>query len=338
MIASVLVSARRRDCLHQTPIEAQPPRSGGAGPQARGSRNKFVPSCRPIQRVDLWTRRSQSVVRGLGGGAEQSPLILRNLDGKAERERVSNPSDTLPGLLTRDPECALRRMGLPKGEVLDGLARRARVSRRAHPFPSLNSLPQSYGRGFGTCSLPYLKRAERVERSWIDRRFWLMLERAGSAGSARLLSFLFAGHESLQVEGLVPQKHVVDRSAEFGRQNAECLSLAVILFQPSEVFLPYRVAAQEEGGRFGEGPLEMDVAHLAARLLFRLTGGLMGTLDQASVRDKFLDSGKTAEVVNLIEQGQREDLSNAGDGAKKVELPVAVLADLVNQVEPPCPG
>jgi hypothetical protein len=36
MIASALVSKRRRDCLHQTPIEAQPPQSGGAGSQARG--------------------------------------------------------------------------------------------------------------------------------------------------------------------------------------------------------------------------------------------------------------------------------------------------------------
>ena len=39
MIASALVSKRRRDCLHQTPIEAQSPQSGGAGPQARGPRN-----------------------------------------------------------------------------------------------------------------------------------------------------------------------------------------------------------------------------------------------------------------------------------------------------------
>jgi len=80
MIASALVSTRRRDCLHQTPIEAQPPRSGGAGPQARGPRNDSVPSCRPIQSVDSWIRRSRSVVRGLGGGAEQSPSILRDPD------------------------------------------------------------------------------------------------------------------------------------------------------------------------------------------------------------------------------------------------------------------
>ena len=68
MIASVLVSQRRRDCLHQTPIEAQPPRNGSAGPQARGPRNDSVPSCRPIQRDDSWIRRSRSVVCGLGGG------------------------------------------------------------------------------------------------------------------------------------------------------------------------------------------------------------------------------------------------------------------------------
>ena len=88
MIASVLVSKRRRDCLHQTPIEAQPLQSSGAGPQARGPRNDFVPSCRPIQKIDSWIRRSRSVVRGLGGGAGQSPSILRDPDGKTEREQV----------------------------------------------------------------------------------------------------------------------------------------------------------------------------------------------------------------------------------------------------------
>ena len=156
MIASVLVSTRRRDCLHQTPIEAQPPQSGGAGPQARGPRNDFVPSCRPIHRVDSWIRRSRSVVRGLGGGAEQSPWILRDLDGKTERERVSNPSDTLPGSCAMDPECARRRMGWSQDRILDGWALMARVMRRAHPLPSLN--------------VPYLKRAEQVERTSFGRR------------------------------------------------------------------------------------------------------------------------------------------------------------------------
>jgi len=69
MIASVLVSTRRRDCLHQTPIQAQPPRSGGAGPQDPRPRNWFVPSCRPIHRVDSSVRRPRSVdIRGRGRG------------------------------------------------------------------------------------------------------------------------------------------------------------------------------------------------------------------------------------------------------------------------------
>src|SRR5436305_1606151 len=332
MIASVLVSKRRRDCLHQTPIEAQPPRSGGTGPQARGPRNDSVPSCRPIHSVDSWIRRSRSVVCGLGGGAEQSPSILRDPDKKAEQERVSNPSGRLPGLLAKDPECARRRMGLPQGEILNGLARRARVGRRAHPLLSLSIASQFCGYGRLTRAFAYLGRAEPIGRAPFGRRSWLTVERVETAGSARLLSSL-SGHEPLQLEGFVPQQHVVDGPAELGRQNAQSLALAVLFFQQREVFLSYRIAAQEQGGGFGEGPLEVDIAHFAARSLFLLAVRFMGSLHQARVGEKVLDSGEAAEVVNLVEQGQREDLSDAWDRAEEVELPVVVLADLMNQVE-----
>jgi hypothetical protein len=332
MIASVLVSKRRRDCLHQTPIGAQPPRSGGAGLQARGLRNDSVPSYRPIQRVDSWIRRSRSVVGGLGGGAEQSPLILRDPDVKAERERVSNPSDTLPGLLTMEPECAQRRMGLPKGEILDGLARRARVGRRAHPLPSSNVASQFCGRDLLPRVFPYLTRAEQVERTPLDRRSSMTVERFESAGTARLLSSLNR-HESLQFEGLAPQQHVIDGPAQLGGQNAKSLSLAVLFLKPSEVLLPNRVGAQEQGSCFGEGPLEVDITHLPAGQFLRLAGRFVGSLHQASIGEKILDSGEAAEVVNLVEQGQREDFSNSRNRTEKIELSVAVLADLVNQVE-----
>jgi hypothetical protein len=97
MPSSASFRQRCRDRLHQTPIEAQPSRSDGAGRWARGPRNDFVPSCRPIQRVDSWIRRPQSVVCGLGGGAEQSSSILRDPDLKTERERASNHREKLPG-------------------------------------------------------------------------------------------------------------------------------------------------------------------------------------------------------------------------------------------------
>jgi hypothetical protein len=318
MIASVLVSKRRRDCLHQTPIEAQPPQSGGTGPQARGPRNDFVPSCRPIQRVDSWIRRPRSVVRGLGGGAGQSFSTFRDPDEKPERERVSNPSDTLPGSCAMDPECARRRMGWSQSEVLDGSALLARVMRRAHQLPSF--------------TVPFLKRAEQIERTCFDRRSSPAFERTENAGSARLL-FSLSGHEPLQLEGPAPQQHVVDGAAQFGRQNAQGLPLAVLLFKPREILLSHRVASQKQGGGFGEGPLEMDIPHLGSGQLFCLAGRFMRPLDQASVGEKVLDPGEPAEVVNLVEQGQREDLTDAWDRAQKVEFPVPVLADLVNQIE-----
>src|SRR5215218_3480789 len=332
MIASVLVSTRRRDCLHQTPIEAQPPQSGGVGPQAHGPRNDSVPSCRPIQRVDSWIRRSRSVVRGLGGGAEQSSSILRDPDGKTEREQVSNPRDTLPGSCAMDPECARRRMGWPEVKILDGSALMARVRRRAHLLPSLKVASQFCGCDRLTRFFPYPNRAEQIGRTTFDRRPSPAVERIESAGSARLISSL-SRHEPLQLQGAAPQQHVVDGPAQLGRQDAQRSSLPMLLFKSSEILLSHRVAAQKQGGSFGEGPLEVDIDHLPTGKFFRLAGRLMRSLHQASIGEKVLDPGEAAEVVNLVEQGQRENLSDARDGAQEEEVPVVVLADLVKQVE-----
>ena len=146
MIASALVSKRCRDCLHQTPIEAQPPpQSGGAGPQARGRFCALMPS--HLKSCLMEIRRYRSVVRGLGGGAGQSSSTFRDPDRKTERERVSNPSDALPGSCAMDPECARRRTGLPEGKTLDGSTLLARIRRRAHPLPSITSSDREYESG-----------------------------------------------------------------------------------------------------------------------------------------------------------------------------------------------
>ncbi len=148
MLSSDLISTRRRDRLHQTPIEAQPPQSGGAGLWARGTRNDFVPSYRPIQKSDSWVRRPRSVVCGLGGGAEQSFSILHDPDLKTERERVSNPKQWLPSPC-HGSSVRSQAHGLPEQRSFSGSALMARVGRRAHPLSSF----------------PYLDRAEQVERS-----------------------------------------------------------------------------------------------------------------------------------------------------------------------------
>ena len=71
-------------------------------------------------------------------------------------------------------------------------------------------------------------------------------------------------HESLQVEGLVALEHVVDGPAELVGEDREGLGLAVLPLEALAVLHSFCVVAQEEDGRFGEGPLQVGVADLAA--------------------------------------------------------------------------
>src|SRR6185503_18872562 len=57
------------------------------------------------------------------------------------------------------------------------------------------------------------------------------------------------------------------------------------------------------------------------------------SLDQASIGEEVLDPWETADVMNLIDQGQRKDLADTWDGAQEEEVPVVVLANLVDQIE-----
>lgn len=139
--------------------------------------------------------------------------------------------------------------------------------------------------------------------------------------------------EPLRVERLAPKQHVVDGTAQLGRENAQGFSLPVLLLQPGEVLLPGYVATQKQRGGFGEGPLEVDVAHLATRRLLDLARRLVGSLDQATIGQELLNPGKAVDDVNLIEQGQRQDLPNPGNRAQQKEAGIVILADLVNQVE-----
>src|SRR5688572_15993134 len=116
--------------------------------------------------------------------------------------------------------------------------------------------------------------------------------------------------EPFRVERLAPKQHVIDRTAQLGRENAQGFSLPVLLLKPGEVLLSGRVATQEQCGGFREGPFQMDVAHLASRRLFDLASRLVGSLDQAGIGQEVLDAGEALNVVNLIEQGQGEDLPN----------------------------
>src|SRR5688500_17061313 len=200
MFSSALFLTRRRDCLHQTSIEAQPPPGRWCEVVTPRPRNVSVPSSRTIQSAGSRSIDRVQLCGRPGGGAEQSSSVARNPDvcktpisdpyspmrpvagpvepvggarrasvqgavgsaacalsiapagsighgwvdqsstpfPKAERERVSNPRDGLPGFAPTDLQRALRRTDMPNRKVLDGSALWAPVGRRAHPLSSLS--------------------------------------------------------------------------------------------------------------------------------------------------------------------------------------------------------
>jgi len=251
-----------------------------AAVRVRRTRDLETDLCPHVAPFTELTRRSEDRVQlifGVGGGAEQSSSIYRDPEMKAERERVSNPSDLLPSPFAMDRECALRRMGMPERQIRDGSARVAQVRRQAHPPPSLPS------------------------------------------------------NKTFHVERLSAKQHVVDGTSKLRCQHAESLSLPVLLLQAGKVLLAGRVGPQKQGRRFGEGPLEMDVAHLPTCSLLDLPGRLMHAFDQTRVREKLLDAWKALDVVDLVEQGQSEDLTDSWYGAQQKEACVVVLADFMEQ-------
>ena len=74
----------------------------------------------------------------------------------------------------------------------------------------------------------------------------------------------------------------------------------------------------------------MDVAHLGPARPELFPGRLLGAFDQSSIRRELLDAIKARDVVNLVENGQREDLADARHRAKpmkRVRIVAFGLAD-----------
>jgi hypothetical protein len=95
-------------------------------------------------------------------------------------------------------------------------------------------------------------------------------------------------------------------------ENREGFSFPVFLLDLRQQLLSPRRMAEEEHGGFREGPLQVDVAHLGAAGAGGLPGGLVRALDSPRVGGELLDAIESREVVNLREDGQRQDRADAG--------------------------
>src|SRR5262249_52855644 len=77
--------------------------------------------------------------------------------------------------------------------------------------------------------------------------------------------------------------------------------------------------AEKQAGCRGEGPLQVGVADLVAAGALLLAGRLVAAADQPSVGEKRADLGEAANVMNLVQQDQGQNLADAGYGTQAVK-------------------
>ena len=89
-------------------------------------------------------------------------------------------------------------------------------------------------------------------------------------------------------------------------QDRERLALAVLRAQALDVLLRGWVLAQKQHRRFTEGPLQVAVTDLLVALAHGFAGRLFGALHEPGVGGKLLERGETMDVMDLVEDHERQ--------------------------------
>jgi len=131
--------------------------------------------------------------------------------------------------------------------------------------------------------------------------------------------------EACGVEGPLALEDIVGSACDLLGEDAEGHALGVSALEPSEVLLSGHVVSQEEAGGLGEGPLEMGVSDLAARPGRDFSAGLLLAAHDARVGEEILHAWESLDVVDLVEQDEREDLPDAWDRLQEREAVGVVL-------------
>jgi hypothetical protein len=128
-----------------------------------------------------------------------------------------------------------------------------------------------------------------------------------------------SGGEPLGVEDGFVLEHKVSGPGQFDGQDGIGLELVAVHFGLQllgQGFEPVMIAFGDHG-RFAKGPAQVRVAELGAAQTFDLAGAGDGAFDQAAVREEVFDGRKTADVTDLVENGQAEIFADAGDGLQQ---------------------
>src|SRR5262249_28625852 len=131
----------------------------------------------------------------------------------------------------------------------------------------------------------------------------------GTAAALRAHGLSLALPEAGLVEGLALAPQVVDRPRQTRRQDRQHATFAALFQLPPLPLLGPLTAAQEQAGGLAEGPAQVGVADLLPAPAEHLAGRLVPRTHQACIRQELPLGAEAADVVNLVEQHQGEDLA-----------------------------
>jgi hypothetical protein len=115
----------------------------------------------------------------------------------------------------------------------------------------------------------------------------------------------------LQLERLLPRQHIIDSARQFVSEHGEGFGLAVFVFEFGKIRFAGLILPSEEKRRCGKGPAQMDVADLLAPGALPFVVRFLGALDQPTIRHEILHARKARDVLNLVEETQGQNRSDA---------------------------
>jgi len=126
-------------------------------------------------------------------------------------------------------------------------------------------------------------------------------------------------HKAIHIEGRGAAEHVIGGTAEASGEDAQGLALAVLGANAVEKLLARGILLKEEDGGLAVGPLEVGVADLGAGGSGDLSGRGLLALHEAGIGQEVPDAGEAGDVVKLIEEREREDAPDTGNGLEEFE-------------------
>ena len=127
---------------------------------------------------------------------------------------------------------------------------------------------------------------------------------------------------------LLTFQDMIDSPCKLVSEDSQGLCLAVLSCQFLSILDCFGVSPEKQDGSFREGPFQVGVADLFSRGANDLACRFLCTFDESAVGDEVLYSGKPVNVVDLIENSEAEDSSDARNGTEaKIRIGVMDFCD-----------